>query len=113
MSDFEYNFSTKNLILISGSIEQVDTFDPRIDSDTNDFIRMRVSTANTTTGGTASPIVGGVQAINGMIQALDNRVKTINNDMVKLDTLICSAMGIKPDVRRLSAADGKEDARKD
>ena len=42
MSDFEYNFSTKNLSLISGSIEQVDTFDPRIDSDTNDFIRMRV-----------------------------------------------------------------------
>tara|TARA_R100000008_G_C3562019_1_gene156786 strand:- start:443 stop:721 length:279 start_codon:yes stop_codon:yes gene_type:complete len=58
-------------------------------------------------------VVGGVQAINGMIGALDNRVKTINNDMVKLDTLICSAMGIKPDVRRLSAADGKEDARKD
>ena len=48
-----------------------------------------------------------------MIGALDNRVKTINNDIVKLDTLICSALGIKPDVRRISAADGKEDARKD
>ena len=48
-----------------------------------------------------------------MIKALDNRVKTINNEIERLDTLVCSALGIKPDVRRISAADGKEDARKD
>tara|TARA_Y100000310_G_scaffold297575_1_gene330702 strand:+ start:1794 stop:2072 length:279 start_codon:yes stop_codon:yes gene_type:complete len=58
-------------------------------------------------------IVSSVQTLNSMIQALDNRVKTINNEIVRLDTLVCSALGIKPDVRRISAADGKEDARKD
>ena len=35
------------------------------------------------------------------------------NEIVKLDTLICHALGVKPDTRRLSAADGKEDTRKD
>jgi hypothetical protein len=58
-------------------------------------------------------VVGGVQTLNGMIQALDNRVKTINNEIIRLDALVCSALGIRPDVRRMSAADGKEDARKD
>ena len=48
-----------------------------------------------------------------MISALDNRVKTMNNEIVRLDVLICSALGMKPDVRRVSAADGKKDARKD
>ena len=51
--------------------------------------------------------------LNGMIGALDNRVKTINNEIVRLDALICHALGVKPDTRRLSAADGKEDTRKD
>ena len=58
-------------------------------------------------------VLGSVQTLNGMISALDNRVKTINNEIVRLDTLVCAALGIKPDVRRISAADGKEDARKD
>ena len=58
-------------------------------------------------------VVAKVQGLNKMIGALDNRVKTINNEIVRLDTLVCSALGIKPDVRRISAADGKEDARKD
>ena len=31
----------------------------------------------------------------------------------ELDALICHALGVKPDTRRLSAADGKEDTRKD
>ena len=48
-----------------------------------------------------------------MISALDNRVKTMNNEIVRLDALVCCALGVKPDVRRMSAADGKEDARKD
>ena len=48
-----------------------------------------------------------------LITALDNRVKTINNEIVRLDSLVCHVLGVKPDVRRISAADGKEDARKD
>ena len=58
-------------------------------------------------------VVGSAKTLNGMISALDNRVKTINNEIVRLDVLICSALGMKPDVRRVSAADGKKDARKD
>ena len=58
-------------------------------------------------------VVGSAKALNGMISALDNRVKTMNNEIVRLDALICSALGMKPDVRRISAADGKKDARKD
>ena len=58
-------------------------------------------------------IVNSAKSLKGMIEALDYRVKTINNEIVRLDALICHALGVKPDTRRLSAADGKEDARKD
>ena len=58
-------------------------------------------------------IVNSAKSLKGMIEALDNRVKTINNEIVRLDALICHALGVMPDTRRLSAADGKEDARKD
>ena len=57
-------------------------------------------------------VVNSANSLNGMISALDNRVKTINNEIVRLDALVCHALGVKPDTRRLSAADGKEDARK-
>ena len=58
-------------------------------------------------------VVGKAQGLNSMISALDNRVKTINNEIVRLDALVCHALGVTPDTRRMSAADGKEDARKD
>ena len=54
-----------------------------------------------------------VLGLNGMLSVLNNRVRTINNEIVRLDALICIALGVKPDVRRIAAADGKEDARKD
>ena len=44
---------------------------------------------------------------------LDNRVQTMNNDMIKLDLLISHALHLKPDEERISRADGKDDARKD
>ena len=58
-------------------------------------------------------VVSKAKSLHNMISALDNRVKTINNEIVRLDALICHALGVKPDTRRMSAADGKEDARKD
>ena len=58
-------------------------------------------------------VVTRTMSLIGMISALDNRVKTLNNEIVRLDTLICHALGVKPDTRRISAADGKEDTRKD
>ena len=58
-------------------------------------------------------VVESAATLNMLITALDNRVKTINNEIVRLDSLVCHVLGVKPDVRRMSAADGKEDARKD
>jgi len=58
-------------------------------------------------------VVGQVGSIHGIIMALDNRVKTMNNDMIKLDLLISHALNLKPDEDRISRADGKTDARKD
>jgi hypothetical protein len=58
-------------------------------------------------------VVGQVGAITGIISQLDNRIKTMNHDMIKLDLLVSHALGLKPDMDRLSRSDGKEDARKD
>ena len=48
-----------------------------------------------------------------LITALDNRIKTMNNDMIKLDIEISNALHLTPDSDRIARADGKTDARKD
>ena len=58
-------------------------------------------------------VVGQVNGIHGIVQALDNRVKTMNHDIVRLDATMCSVLGIRPDLNRIARADGKEDARRD
>ena len=58
-------------------------------------------------------VVGQVGGIHGIIMALDNRIKTMNNDMIKLDLLISHALKLRPDEVRISRADGKTDARRD
>ena len=58
-------------------------------------------------------VIGQVKGIHGIIMGLDNRIKTMNHDMVKLDIIISHALKLKPDMDRISRADGKEDARKD
>ena len=58
-------------------------------------------------------VVGQVGSIHGIIMAVDNRVKTMNNDMIKLDLLISHALKLRPDEDRISRADGKKDARRD
>ena len=58
-------------------------------------------------------VVGQVSGIHGIIMALDNRIKTMNNDMIKLDLLISHALKLRPDEDRISRADGKKDARRD
>ena len=42
-----------------------------------------------------------------------NRVQTMNNDIVKIDTLVSYAFNKHPNLDRLAANEGKEDARKD
>ena len=58
-------------------------------------------------------VVGQGKSMHGIIMALDNRIKTMNHDMIKLDLLISHALDLKPDEERISRADGKKDARRD
>ena len=58
-------------------------------------------------------VMSSVKGLSGIITALDNRVKTMNHDIVRIDTLVSNAMGVKPDVDRIARADGKNDARRD
>ena len=62
--------------------------------------------------------VNKVQLLQTFAESLTTRVKTINNDLIKLDTAVSSALGLKPDLDRLARAenfveDGKIDARRD
>ena len=58
-------------------------------------------------------VKGSVKGLSGLIMALDNRVKTINHDVIRIDTLMSNALGVQPDLDRIARADGKNDARKD
>jgi hypothetical protein len=44
---------------------------------------------------------------------LENRIETMNNDLIHIDTLVSSALELKPDLERIARSDGKDDARKD
>ena len=58
-------------------------------------------------------VIGQVNSIHGIIMGLDNRIKTMNNDMIKLDVQISEALDLKQDEDRIARADGKTAARKD
>jgi len=58
-------------------------------------------------------VTGQATTLHSMITQLDNRVRTMNNDVIRIDTLISTVVGIKPDLHRIARADGKKDARKD
>jgi hypothetical protein len=58
-------------------------------------------------------VIGQVNSIHGIIMGLDNRIKTMNNDMIKLDVQISDALDLRQDEDRIARADGKTDARKD
>ena len=58
-------------------------------------------------------VLGSINGMKGIIIALDNRVKTMNHDVVRIDTIVSNALGLRPDVDRIARADGKNDARRD
>ena len=58
-------------------------------------------------------VVDRIKGLLGIITALDNRVKTMNHDIIRIDTTISNALGLRPDVERIARADGKNDARRD
>lgn len=53
-------------------------------------------------------VIGEVNAIHNIVFNLDNRVKTMNHDMVRIDCTMCTVLGIRPDLDRISRANGKE-----
>ena len=51
--------------------------------------------------------------LKNIIASLDNRVQTMNNDLVKIDALLSYALGVRPNIDRIAANEGKDDARRD
>lgn len=58
-------------------------------------------------------VTDSVTTLKGIIGSLDNRVQTMNNDLVKVDALMSHALEVKPNVDRIAANEGKDDARRD
>ncbi len=62
-------------------------------------------------------ILDGVQdsvtTLKNIVSALDNRVQTMNNDLVKIDILLSYVLQVKPNIDRIAANEGKDDARRD
>ena len=58
-------------------------------------------------------VVSSIGFIESVITQLDNRVKTMNNDVLKLDQEVSEQLGLPVDTERVARADGKKDARKD
>ena len=58
-------------------------------------------------------VVSSITFIQNVISQLDNRVKTMNNDILKIDQEVSEQLGLPVDTDRVARADGKKDARKD
>ena len=58
-------------------------------------------------------VVSSLTFIQNVITQLDNRVKTMNNDIIKIDQEVSQQLGLPVDTDRIARADGKKDARKD
>jgi hypothetical protein len=58
-------------------------------------------------------VLSSVKGMANIITTLDNRVKTMNHEVLRVDTLVSSALGLKPDLERIARADGKTDCRRD
>ena len=58
-------------------------------------------------------VTDSVKTLKGIIGSLDNRVQTMNNDLVKIDALLSYALGVRPNIDRIAANEGKDDARRD
>ncbi len=58
-------------------------------------------------------VKGSVAGLGDMISGLQNRVDIMTNEIVKIDTLISHAFNVEPNLDRIAASEGKEDARKD
>ena len=63
-------------------------------------------------------LVAEIKTIQGISKMLITRASIMNNDMIRIDTSVSSALNISPDLQRIARAenfveDGKIDARRD
>ena len=63
-------------------------------------------------------VQGQVSSLTCIIGGLENRVRMMNNDMIKIDLLVSAALGLRPDIDRIARTenfveDGKIDSRRD
>tara|TARA_Y100000004_G_C8913272_1_gene411890 strand:- start:967 stop:1260 length:294 start_codon:yes stop_codon:yes gene_type:complete len=63
-------------------------------------------------------LVAEIKTIQGITQMLITRASIMNNDMIRIDTSVSSALDLSPDLTRIARAenfveDGKIDARRD
>ncbi len=63
-------------------------------------------------------IVSQIETLTGFCEMLESRARTMNNDMIKIDLLVSTALELKPDIDRIARSenfmeDGKLDVRRD
>ena len=63
-------------------------------------------------------LVSEIKTIQGITKMLITRASSMNNDMIRIDTSVSSALDLSPDLNRMARAenfveDGKIDARRD
>ena len=63
-------------------------------------------------------VVDNIDTLMNFTKALENRARTMNNELIKIDMLVSSALELRPDIERVARAenyveDGKIDSRRD
>jgi hypothetical protein len=58
-------------------------------------------------------VISNIKSIQGIILSLDKRIKTMDNDLLKIDILISTALDLPPDVERISRLNNTDEFRKD
>jgi len=63
-------------------------------------------------------VAGSIGTLKMFCTSLTTRIKTINNDMIRLDTTVSAALGLVPDLQRIARAEnfiesGSLDVRRD
>ena len=54
-----------------------------------------------------------ISGIASALLSLENQIDIMNNDIVKIDAQFSCAFGCQPNLNRIAASEGKEDARDD
>ena len=63
-------------------------------------------------------VIDSIKTLTMFCESLENRARTMSNEMVKIDLLVSSALELRPDIERVARAenfieDGKLDVRRD